>query len=241
MHENPYRKRLPTRADRKLHKTVWKANEKGEDSEFSTFRLTASDEYLWFGRELSVPLVWIVRMEQVGPGMAITWKNPLDGEFEVSYICIRTFFRYNTKALNKLYNELVSLVDHAHECGHSPEAQAMESFPTCQVCGKPKPIQFEFVWILSIIFIDRSEVKRELLCRAHGAQRLVAVMFANAYGGTLGVPGIFLTPGLVHKQGSDGVDRGLIPRWVHVGFVGLSLYPFIGVLVLIGWVISTLV
>lgn len=241
MHENPYRKRLPSRADRKLSKTVWKANDKGEDSEFSSFRLIASDEYLWLGREFSVPLVWIVRIEQVGPGMAITWKNPIDGESEVSCFCIRTFFGYNTKSLNKLCYDLVSLVDHAHERGPSPEIKATESFPTCQVCSKPEPMQFDFVWVIEIIFIRRTETKRELLCREHGARRLLAIMFANALGGTLGVPGIFLTPKLIHKQGSDGVDRGLIPRWVHVGFVGLSFYPLIGVLVLIGWGISTVV
>jgi hypothetical protein len=204
---------------------VWIARSDGKDSSQGKTRIVADHDYIWFGRDLSVPLAWISEVSAVGPGFQVVWEDRTSGTIEAGVFCIRTMFGYNLEKRDQVVSTLGDLVSAVRSVGASQTIAAAEQTSTCDVCGSAEASVYDFEWIINVLFYWMRKPGRQVLCKFHANRNLRKEMLSNALLGSLGLPGLFMTPIITVTQGRAAVRANLLlPFEIFVYFL-LSLVP----------------
>jgi len=204
---------------------LWLAKENGKDASQGETRLTVSQEYLWFGRDLSVPLAWVTQVDPVGPGFRIVWEDRVSGRPEGAVFCIRTMFGYNKKKRDQLVSQLQNLAQAATEQPKPVAVVQAETLTTCEKCNDMQTYVIDFDWIINVLVYWVRKPDRRILCLNHAAHRFRANLFFNAVLGTLGIPGIIVTPFLVFTAGRQPTKAGFVSPALLVLALLVSVIP----------------
>jgi len=232
---NPFRQRL-RRKNTTFKTVVWQANEEGKDNSTGKTDFALNDEYLWMSYDFSVPLRWITTIEDLGPGFAIGWENPLQKTKEWAAFCVRTMFGYNRKRRDDLVLRIREAVARARTRPEPVVAAAAATIPRCQVCGDTDPAVYDFEWMISVVHLMLNKPDRRILCRKHGRWRARLVCASNLVTSNLGF-GAFISPifnmrnvQVARHGGALGSLEGAI--WTTIGFA-----PYAVLALLVGWAI----
>jgi len=232
LNSNPFGQPLP-KQNVVFKARLWLANESGKDSSAGDLRAVATRDYLWLGRDLSVPLAWIESVESVGPGFRIQWENKLESVREHGVFCVRTMFGYDKTRRDAVVAQLRELASSAASAGAPAQVRQSESELRCQVCAAPGAQQYDFRRILNVLFYWVSRPERVVLCSDHARGRLLRVLLGNSLFGTLGLPGAFFTPYVVFAEGNIGRERGLITTKAILLLTALATLPILALAALV--------
>jgi len=168
---------------------LYPADDRGKCLNATRMLVVIGPEYVWLGRELSIPLDWSLRMEVLGPGFALSWINPLNQKQEVMFLCIRTFFGYDKDKTGKFRQALETAVGQFK--GHSTyvTGQEVSSATACQICGAFPAQIYDFDSTLSFFLSFWIRPKRYLLCPLHGGRVFFRTFWINMVLSFFGVVG----------------------------------------------------
>ena len=239
MSTNPFAQPFPS------HGIVFKARfyrakESGKNLSSTGFKVVATSDYLWLGRELSVPLVWISSIVPVGPGFRLEWDNRITSVREVEFYCVRSMLGYNRTRRDRIVAELQNLVSHAAKVPPVAPVWQSEKEARCQICNSANAHQYDFILFFNLLLYSVSQSERRIFCAEHARKRLLQVLLSNTLLGTLGLPGALVTPLLVFRQGQCGRAAGLISTTAVLLFTGISAVPLIYLLVVVICVIHSM-
>ena len=231
--ENPFRQ--PLRRKNVHFKTVVReGNAEGKDAGGNT-DFAIGDDYLWIAFDFSVPLTWITRVEPLGPGFLVVWRNPITREEEGASFCIlRTGWGYNSKKRDDLVRRVQEAVAKAAVRPAKPEIAAARAIPACQSCGDLKPHVFDFTWLTSVLAYTINKPDRRLLCRPHGARRLRAVTLYNLIMGNLGW-GVFASPIINLRNIRMAQQAGAINKVEASIWIAVAFWPYAMLLAAVSW------
>ena len=224
MTTNPFRQPLP-KTDIQVKTGVWLARPDGKDSSGGKTKIVANSEYIWFGQDLSVPLAWVSDVSAVGPGFQVVWEDRTSGITEAAVFCIRTFFGYNRKVRDQLVSTLHELVSAARSVGAPQTIAAAEQASTCEVCGSTGASAYDFEWTINVLLYLIRKPDRRILCKKHATRRLRMVFLSNALFGSLGLPGLFMTPIFTLVQGRAAIRSNLVGVTEVLVFFLVSIVP----------------
>ncbi|MGA1794414.1 MAG: hypothetical protein ACMUIL_01030 [bacterium] len=233
MTSNPFRQPIPKQGII-LRLRVWTATNEGKDDTRTNFYFLATNEYLWFGRDLSVPLAWVSEVGPVGPGFHIKWKNPINGTTEQAFLCVRTLLGYNKRRRDEIVSMLqeflggVSASASPVEVQPDPTSAVVQADPTlavCEVCGAPQAKQYDLVWFTNIIAYWSFRPDRKVLCPDHARPALRRMLLSNSLLGPIGFPGIFFIPYKTYAISKEAYHSGILTFMDVLFYTALSALP----------------
>lgn len=247
MEHNPFRQ--PFASSKMVYKTTaWPANERGKNDSTSRVLLASDGTHIWLGKELSVPLEWIISAEALGPGFLLVWDNPIERQQERAAFCYRTMFGHDTRKRDEAVQRISDLlapirVKRANDeirpgplppVGFDAEGEPAAASP-CEVCGEQDARAYDLTSVISALFYYASHTRRTMMCARHGKIRVVLNTFGNMALGNFGITAL-ITPFVIIKNVVHAKRRGAIGTALAVGLCMAGFYHVIllGLLILYG-------
>ncbi|MGV8039094.1 MAG: hypothetical protein AB2L07_03140 [Thermoanaerobaculaceae bacterium] len=235
MSTNPFRQPVP-KSGVLLTAKLWTANHKGKDDSRASLQIMATSEYVWLGRDLSIPVAWLKGLEAVGPGFRLAWSNPIDQSEEHAFFCIRTFFGYNTQKRDELLARLGELAAASKANPVPPVVQQTAAVVQCEVCGSPLAEQYNLHWYINVLFYWVSRPDRKLLCRDCASSKVRLMLLSNSLLGSLGFPGAIVGPYTTWVAAQEARRVGLVSLPAGLLLTVMSAAPILAILLLVFYV-----
>ncbi len=190
MNTNKLFERKKPKGDLFFKGRVWNANDKGKDLGTGNNPILVGPEYIWFSKNLSVPIYWVKEIYPVGSGFFLKWHNEINKEEERAVLCVRTFFGYNIKKRDEIIQAIRKAKNIASPVAGSVELEAeLIRAKGCEKCGNNEAKLYDFILSSSIGFTWQVRTERLYLCNVHARKAFKKFFRRNTFFGFFGLLG----------------------------------------------------